>query len=120
MFEIVFYVIVATIAAWRISYLIGIDDGPFDIFEIVRVYFGVYAKEEFETPRYQEEETGIKEFFGRLIECVYCNSIWTGTLFAVLLFLFPVTTFYVLLPFVISAGAIFIDKWHEKLTTFII
>lgn len=44
------------------------------------------------------------------LTCVYCNSIWIGLAFTILLLVSPTIAFYVSLPFALSAVAIFVNK----------
>ncbi|RYY69271.1 MAG: DUF1360 domain-containing protein [Chitinophagaceae bacterium] len=49
--------ILSILAAWRLTHLLSKEDGPFDIIYILR------------------EKAGAG-FFGRLLDCFYCLSIW--------------------------------------------
>ena len=61
--EIVKY-IVLVIVVWRLTHLIGAEDGPFDLIFKLRKLCG-------------------NSFFGKLMDCFYCLSIWIGILAAV-------------------------------------
>lgn len=53
-------------------------------------------------------------FFGHLIECFWCVSVWVGAGVSVYLCLFPVfPAGFVLLPFALSAGAIIFHRLVE-------
>ena len=58
--------IICTLAIWRISHLFSQEDGPFDIVIKFRKLFG-------------------QGFFGDLLDCFYCLSMWVAIPFAVLL-----------------------------------
>ena len=58
--------IICTLAIWRISHLFSQEDGPFDIVIKFRKLFG-------------------QGFFGDLLDCFYCLSMWIAVPFAVLL-----------------------------------
>ena len=47
------------IIVWRITHLISSEDGPFDLIFKLRKLAG-------------------QSFFGKLMDCFYCMSIWTG------------------------------------------
>ncbi|MBS1523379.1 MAG: hypothetical protein JST50_20430 [Bacteroidetes bacterium] len=55
-----------TLAVWRIAHLLSQEDGPFDIVIKFRKLFG-YG------------------FFGTLLDCFYCLSLWVAVPFAALL-----------------------------------
>lgn len=54
-----FLFVIATLVTWRITHLLSKEDGPFDIIYLVRKKAG----------------TG---FFGKMLDCFYCTSIWTA------------------------------------------
>jgi len=49
--------ILSILAVWRITHLLGKEDGPFDIVFLLRKKAGA-------------------GFFGNLLDCFYCLSIW--------------------------------------------
>lgn len=61
---------VLSLAVWRISALLVIEDGPFDIFARFRRFIGV---------RYRENNTAYgTNVIAQLFTCVWCLSIWVG------------------------------------------
>ncbi len=50
---------VIVIVVWRITHLISSEDGPFDMIIRLRKLMG-------------------NSFFGKLMDCFYCLSIWIG------------------------------------------
>jgi hypothetical protein len=52
-----------TLAIWRITHLLSQEDGPFDVVVKFRKLFG-------------------QGFFGNLLDCFYCLSIWIAIPFA--------------------------------------
>jgi hypothetical protein len=52
-----FSFLIATLAVWRLSHLLSQEDGPFDIVFRVRKQLG-------------------QGFFGSLLDCFYCLSVW--------------------------------------------
>lgn len=58
-----FSFIVAALAVWRLTHLLGKEDGPFDIIFLMRKKAGA-------------------GFFGNLLDCFYCLSIWMAIPFA--------------------------------------
>jgi Protein of unknown function (DUF1360) len=53
----------ATLGVWRVSHLLSQEDGPFDVVVRVRKMLG-------------------HGFFGSLLDCFYCLSIWVSIPFA--------------------------------------
>jgi hypothetical protein len=52
------------IVVWRLTHLITSEDGPFDLIIKLRKLLG-------------------NSFFGKLMDCFYCLSIWIGLLCAI-------------------------------------
>ena len=48
-------------------------------------------------------------FFGHLLGCSWCLSVWVGALFTLMIYVAPV----VLLPFALSAASIWIEEWMD-------
>ena len=69
-----FAFVIMVFAAWRITHLFSMEDGPFDIIYKIR------------------KKTG-NGFFGKLLDCFYCTSVWVA------------------LPFGMYTGV----SWQEKL-----
>ena len=55
------------LAIWRLSSLLTLEDGPFDIFTTLRMYAGVYDLDEDGRP---------KGFFARTLDCLWCVSLY--------------------------------------------
>jgi hypothetical protein len=58
--------ILCTLAVWRIAHLLACEDGPFDIFVKLRILAG-------------------DSFWGTLLDCFYCLSVWVAVPFVFLL-----------------------------------
>jgi len=52
-----FFFVITSLAVWRITHLLGKEDGPFDLIYLIRKKAGA-------------------GFFGSLLDCFYCLSIW--------------------------------------------
>ena len=99
--------LVGVLAVWRITHLLWAEDGPGDIFVRLRRLVG-------------------DGFFGRLLDCFYCLSLWIALPFAWVLGGTWIDR--VLLWFSLSGGAILLERatartlaappppaiWHEK------
>lgn len=55
----ILYLILSVFAVWRITHLLNKEDGPFDIIFRIRKNAG-------------------DNFFGKMMDCFYCLSIWTA------------------------------------------
>lgn len=55
----ILYLVLSILAAWRITHLFSKEDGPFDIIYAIRKKAGV-------------------GFFGKLLDCFYCTSVWVA------------------------------------------
>ena len=62
--------IIVAVAVWRLSSLFAVELGPFSVFEKIR--FSA-----------RNSKYKIVRDFSPGIECVWCNSVWFGALFAV-------------------------------------
>jgi len=60
----ILYLILSVFAVWRLAHLFGKEDGPFDIIFIIRKKAG-------------------QQFFGKLMDCFYCLSIWIALPFGI-------------------------------------
>lgn len=97
----------ATLAVWRLTHLLWDEDGPGDVFVRLRRLAG-------------------RGFFGRLIDCFYCSSLWVAAPFAWLLG--ATWAERLVLWLALSGGAILLERvsaprpapmaqaeWHEEL-----
>lgn len=55
----IFLFLLIILATWRITHLLSKEDGPFDIVYLIRKKAGA-------------------GFFGKLLDCFYCVSIWVA------------------------------------------
>jgi hypothetical protein len=98
--------IILTLATWRISNLFVNEDGPFMVFAELRRMAGV-------TYDFEGEPIASNEA-AKLLTCVFCFSIWLGLAVAVAYYFYPVRTYWVCLPFALSAGAVALDRWVNQ------
>jgi len=85
--------LVITIVVWRLTHLISAEDGPFDIIIRFRKMLG-------------------DSFFGKLMDCFYCLSIWIGLAFA--LFVGKSAVQVAILTLFYSGAAILAEKLTNK------
>lgn len=98
-------ILTASVATWRFTHMVLTENGPFRVFRRIRERFGVvYA---------QDDEHQIVSFKYEVLTCPWCMSVWVGMVVTLLQFSSPKAR-WLLLPFVYSAGSVFIGKLMEK------
>ena len=96
--------IVLALATWRISSMLVDEPGPFRIFIRIRELTGI-------THDMDDNVAIIPDgLFPELLSCVWCTSVWVAFGWT-LAYLLWSQTFYVALPFALSAVAI---KLHPR------
>ena len=88
------WVALSALAVWRLTHLIHAEDGPWKCFERLRQWLG-------------------KSFFGELVGCFYCLSLWIALPFG--LVLGPALGERAVLWLALSALAILIESVHRRL-----
>lgn len=88
-----FYFITSVLAVWRVTHLLGKEDGPFDIIFRLRKKAG----------------TG---FFASLLDCFYCLSIWVA--FPAGIWLGTNLLEKILMWLALSGGACLLEQATEK------
>lgn len=92
--------IVFGLATWRIASLLVDEPGPFRIFIRIRSLVGI-------THDADDNVAVIPDgFLPELLSCVWCTSIWVGLSCTILYRIMPQVSFYLALPFALSAVAI--------------
>lgn len=84
-----YWLIISTLAVWRVTHLLSAEDGPWDIAVRIRKKMG-------------------NRFGGRLLDCFYCLSIWVAAPFSYFVGESVRERFYLWLAF--SGGAILLDR----------
>ncbi len=85
--------IICSLAIWRITHLLSQEDGPFELVVKFRKLFG-------------------QGFFGSLLDCFYCLSIWIAVPFA--LFISPNWEQAIIVWLALSGAACLLFKLTEK------
>lgn len=89
--------VIASLAIWRLSYLIVDEEGPFDVFYTFRRLLGVHL------------EDGVivaNNVFAKLVLCIYCTTVWVSLPFALILF----TDAWLLYWFALGAGSLLVHR----------
>ena len=84
-----YWLLLGVLCVWRVTHLLQAEDGPWDVIVHVRRLAG-------------------EGFWGSLLDCFYCLSLWIAVPFA--LVIGPTTTERFLLWPALSAGAILLER----------
>ena len=84
-----YQLILGILAVWRVTHLLNAEDGPWDVFVSLRRSLG-------------------SGFWGSLLDCFYCLSLWVAVPFA--LVLGPTWRQGILLWLALSGGAILLER----------
>lgn len=84
-----YWLLLGILSVWRITSLLGREDGPWDFFATLRQKVGA-------------------GFFGKMLDCFYCLSLWIAAPFGFLIGETWIERFLLWLAF--SAGAIALDR----------
>lgn len=84
-----------TLAVWRLAHLLSQEDGPFDLVFKLRRLAG-------------------QGFFGRLLDCFYCLSLWLAAPFAFMLSKDWITGVVVWLALSGAASVLFKATYREE------
>jgi len=85
-----FLLVISILAVWRITHLLQAEDGPWDVIFRIRKAVG-------------------NGFWGSLMDCFYCLSIWIALPFGILLGNSILNSF--ILWMAISGGAILLQRF---------
>jgi Protein of unknown function (DUF1360) len=85
--------VLAILATWRVTHLLALEDGPWDIIARMRMRLG-------------------DSFFGRLLDCFYCLSLWVSA-FIVMLMRLPLTE-WPLWWLACSGGACLLERFGPQ------
>jgi len=94
--------IVISLATWRMSHLLSREDGPFDIFDKIRLRFGAVWTE---NAGWVSDDP-----LGKLIICPLCISFWFAIILFFLYFLISPLIFIIALSGVASLLQLFLDR----------
>ena len=90
--KLVIYLVVV-IVVWRITHLITEEDGPFDVVIKLRKFVG-------------------NSFFGKLMDCFYCASVWIG--FGAAIYITRDPELCIILTLYYSGASILLEKLTAK------
>lgn len=90
-------------AVWRLANLLANEDGPFHFIQHLRRRIG---RAEARSRRKNGLLSKLHLYEG--VQCEYCNSVWFGTLFAVIYLIAPQVATALAFPLALSTGAIIV------------
>jgi hypothetical protein len=88
-----YWLALGILAVWRVTHFLSKEDGPWDLSARLRRRAGL-------------------GFWGRLLDCFYCMSLWVSAPFAVLLG--ENAWHAALLWLALSAGASLLERWTDR------
>lgn len=94
------YVVVASLALWRVSSLLQSEAGPFDVFYRFRELIGIHHDDKGDIAEVEDR------WLPKLVSCVWCLSMFLALFYIPLWFFFPDIMFWISMPFAVSALAI--------------
>lgn len=103
--------IILALATWRISNMLVEEDGPWMVFEHLRLKSGLQPAAYADL---QRETDPPGKMPGTLFACVWCMSVWIAGGFVGMYALSRKAANWLALPFALSAIACLIDRWGNK------
>lgn len=97
--------VVLALAVWRLGSLVTYERGPWHVFQAVREYLGGIAHDGNGHPA-----ANPATFWGELLSCQMCCTLWLGVLWALAYWLLGVAAIWIALPFALSAAALWVKK----------
>lgn len=97
--------VVLALAVWRLGSLITYERGPWHVFQTLREKLGHIAHDAGGHPGAIPAT-----FWGELLSCQYCCTIWLGVLAAAGYYVWGVAAVWLALPFALSAAALWFNK----------
>jgi hypothetical protein len=92
--------VIGGLATWRLSHLLLYEAGPFAVFRRLRERLGV-----------EYDEFGhVVSFRWEITTCIWCLSVWVGSGIALLIYLLPTLSVWMLLPYALSAFAALLSR----------
>jgi hypothetical protein len=113
--ELILSAIVISLSVWRISNMFADinQEGLFNSLDWIRYKVGVRYKDNPGAGTYNIPY-GKPGSIASGILCMWCNSIWVGTLFTIFAVCNLKVTTIGSLPFALSAVVIFIEEWRDR------
>lgn len=103
--------VILALATWRLSNMLVDEDGPWMVFEHLRLKAGLQPPA---IPGLPRDTDPPGEMPGTLFTCVWCLSVWIALFFAALFLIEPQISVGLAIPFALSAISCLIDRWSKQ------
>lgn len=104
-----FEFVILALATWRIANMLVDEDGPWMIFEHLRLKAGLQPA----FPDGTRETDPPGQMPGSLFTCVWCMSVWVAAVW-IILFAISHLALWLAFPFALSAIACLLNRWDTK------
>lgn len=102
---------ILALAIWRIANLLVNEDGPWLVFEHIRLRAGLQPPA---YPGLERDTDPPGQMPGILFTCVWCMSVWVAGAWLALFAISKSVAHWVAMPFALSAVSCMIDRWGNK------
>ncbi len=104
-------IIIGILATYRLTQLLVIDDGPFDIFQNLRSFFYENAWPDIENKSISYRLwVSINATINEAFECPFCMGIWMAGIVVLMHFIYLDLLIFV---FAIAGGQSLIERWIQ-------
>lgn len=94
---------ILSLATWRITAFLVLEDGPWGIFVKFRRWVGVEVD-------INGNQVGMNAF-AEMIACIWCTSVWVGLIAFIAWYFMPRAVMTLSVPFALSGGAIVVQEF---------
>lgn len=105
-----FHFVILSLAIWRISNMLVAEDGPWLVFEHLRLKLGLLPPA---APGWTRETDPPGRMPGTLLACVWCMSVWISLVYFAIFAIWPALGMVLSIPFALSAAACLVDRWSN-------
>lgn len=103
--------LVLALAIWRVANMLVNEDGPWMVFEHLRLKIGLQPAP---APDMVRETDPPGRMPGSLFACVWCLSLWVAGLFVALLAFRRKAAMWLAMPFALSSISCLLDEWGHR------
>lgn len=96
-FPSLYFFLILCLATWRLSSLLVSEKGPFNLFSKIRHVAGI-------------REGKATNVIAEGLQCIWCTSIWVGTVLTLFYALLPALALWLSLPLALSTIAIILNS----------
>lgn len=100
--------VLLALATWRTATMLVKEDGPWLMFEHLRLRVGLQPPQH---PAMTRETDPPGQMPGSILNCVWCTSMWVAAAFTLLFAFKRKAALWVAMPFALSSISCIIDRW---------